>query len=64
MVGKLERYGQGFYPIFHMIPMVYASGAFALRKSNIFFYSTHKGYRKLIRKTTSKREHEEDTREI
>ena len=64
LVRKLERCGQGFRPIFHMMPYLYASGAFALRENNDFLHSTHKGYRNLINKAKCKPEHEDDTQEI
>ncbi len=47
-----------------MMPCLYASGAFALGENNDFLYSTHKGYRKLIKKAKCKPKHEDDTREI
>ena len=64
LVGKLGQCRQGFGPTFHMMPSVYASGAFILRGNNDFFYSTHNGYRKLIKKAKCKPKHEEDKRDI
>ena len=37
---------------------------FSLRENDDFLYSTHKGYRKLIRKAKCKPKHEDDTREM
>ena len=64
LVGKLERCEQRFHPIFHMIPALHASGGFAPRENNDFLYSTHKGYRKLIKNSKCKPKHEYDTRDI
>ena len=47
-----------------MMPSLYASGAFALRENDDFLYSTHKGYRKLIKKAKCKPKHEYDTQGI
>ena len=41
LVGKLGKYGQGFCSIFHMMPSLYAWGAFALRENNDLPHSTH-----------------------
>lgn len=51
LVRKLGRCGQGFCPIFHMMPSLHASGAFSLRENKNFLHSTHKRYRKLIKKS-------------
>ena len=53
-----------FFPIFHMMQSLYASGAFALRENDGFLYSTHKRYRKLIKKSNCKPKYDDDTREI
>ena len=64
LVGKLGRCGQGFCPIFYMMPAVYASCVFALRENNDILYSTHKVYRKLTRKVKCKPKYEDETQEI
>ena len=38
LVGKIGTISQGFHPIFHLIPVLYASSAFPLRENNIFLY--------------------------
>ena len=64
LVGRLGRCGQGFFPIFHKMPPLCASGAFALKENDEFLYSTHKGYRTLIRKVKCEPKYEDDTQEI
>ena len=64
VVGKLGRIDQGYQPIYHLIPMLYASVAFALRENNKFLILTSSAYRKLIEKAKRKARREEDNREI
>ena len=64
MVGKLGRIGQGYWPIYHLMPMLYASVAFGLRQNDEFLHSTSKAYRKLIKLAKSKPKNSEDTCEI
>ena len=54
LVGKLGRIGQVYRPIYHLMPMLYASVAFALRENNEFLISTSSAYRKLIKKENEK----------
>ena len=64
LVGRLGRCGQGVCPIFHIMLLLYASGAFALRENIDFLHSTQQDYRKLIKRAKCKPKHEEDTQEI
>ena len=54
MVGKLGCIGQGYQPIYHLMPMLYASAAFGLRENDEFLHSTSKAYSKLIKLAKSK----------
>ena len=49
LIGKLNRLGQAYRPIYHLMPMLYASSCFALRENNEYLHSTHKGYRALLK---------------
>ena len=64
LVGKLGRIGQAYRPLYQLMPMLYASVAFALRMNDGFLYSTSKQYRLLIKKAKQRPRHEEDAREI
>ena len=64
LVGKLGRIGQAYRPIYHLMPMMYASVAYGLRENDAFLISTSKQYRKMIKKAKHKPEHHEDAREI
>ena len=64
MVGKIRRIGQGFRPVLHLTPMLYASYAFALRENNGFLISTSSGYRKLVKRSKNKTRTEDNNREI
>ena len=50
LVGKLGRIGQAYRPIYHLMPHLYASVAYALQENGEFLHSTNKGYRELIKK--------------
>ena len=64
LIGKIGRAGQGFHPVFHLIPMLHASYVFALRENNEFLISTSSGYRKLVKKVQHKTKTEDDKRKI
>jgi len=64
LVGKLGRIGQAYRPIYHLMPMMYASVAFGLRENDAFLMSTNKDYRKMIKRAKNRPEHQEDAREI
>ena len=64
LVGKLGRIGQVYRPIYHLMPMLYASVAFALRENNEFLILTSSAYRTLIKKAKRKAITEEDNRKI
>ena len=63
LIGKVGRIGQGYRPIYHLMPMIYASDAYALRENGNFLYSTSKAYRKDIKKAKQKPRNEEYARE-
>ena len=64
LIGKLARIGQAYRPIYHMMPQLYASCAFALRENKFFMASTSRRFRKLIEKAKKKPSLQEDAREI
>ena len=64
LIGKVGRIGQGFRPIYHLMPMMYASVAYALRENGSFLYSTSKAYRKDIKRAKQRPETKDDEREI
>ena len=55
LIGKLGRIGQAFRPIYHLMPHLYSSVAYALRDNKSFLVSTSAAFRKLIK--TAKRSH-------
>ena len=64
MIRKLGRIGQAYHPFHHLMPVMYASVVFALRKNNAFLHSTSKTYHLLVKKAKQKPTHEEDAPEI
>ena len=64
MVGKLGCIGQGCWPIYDLMPILYASVAFGVRQNDEFLHSMSKAYRKLIKLAKSKPKNSEDTCEI
>ena len=50
LVGKLGRIGQGFRSIYHMMPHVYGSVAYALRENENFLMSSSKKFRKMMKR--------------
>ena len=39
LIGKLDRIGQAFWPIYHLMPHLYSSVAYALRDNKSFLVS-------------------------
>lgn len=64
LVGKLGRIGQAYRPIYHLLPHLYASVAYALRSNERFLAMTSRRFRRMI--TAAKRTVNvaDDTREI
>ena len=54
LIGNVGRIGQGFHSVFHLLPMLYASSAFALRENKGFLVSNSSGYRKLVKRSKHK----------
>ena len=51
LIGKLGRIGQAFRPIYHLMPHLYSSVAYALRDNKSFLVSTSKAFREMIKKS-------------
>ena len=64
LVGKLGRIGQAYCPIYHLMPHIYASVAYALRHNEYYLASTSRRFRKLIQIAKKKSTIPEDTCEI
>jgi hypothetical protein len=64
LIGKIGRIGQGSCPVFHLIPMLYASSSFALRAHNKFLISTSSGFTKPTKRVKHKPEIEDGNNEI
>ena len=64
LVGKLGRIGQAFRPIYHLMPHMYASVAYALRENEFYYAATSRRFRQMVRKAKQKHLTQADTREI
>lgn len=66
LVGKLGRIAQTYRPLYHMMPHLYSSIAYALRENKSFLMASSRRFRKMIKaaKARSTNEPEIDTREI
>ena len=64
LVGKLNRIGQTYRPIYHLMPHLYASVAYAIRGNTNFLASTNKQYRTLIKRAKTEPSTQDDRREI
>ena len=64
MVGKVGRLGQAYRPVYHLMPMLYASVAYALRENDRYLASTSKSYRALVKKAKQQPRTDDDVREI
>ena len=49
LVGKLGRLGQAYRPIYHLMPHLYASIAYALRMNAYYLSSTSRHFRKMLK---------------
>jgi len=49
LIGKLRRIGQAFLPIYHLMPHMYSSVAYALRENTSFLMSTSRHFRALMK---------------
>lgn len=50
VVGKLGRIGQAFRPIYHLMPHLYASTAYALKENKSYLVSTSARFRAILKK--------------
>ena len=66
LVGKLGRIAQAFRPLYHLMPHLYASVAYALRENEFYLASTNRRFKKLLQKVKARGRpnNEEDVREI
>ena len=54
LIGKLGRIGQAFRPIYHLMPQLYASVAYALRDNKAYLASTSGAFRGMMKRAKSK----------
>ena len=64
LVGKLSRIGQAFRPIYHLMPHLYASVAYALRQNAFYLAATSRRFRKMLKQIKLRATRIEDAREI
>ena len=66
LIGKIGRIGQAFRPIYHLMPHLYSSAAYALRDNKSFLVSTSAAFRKLIKeaKRDAREATEQDIKQI
>ena len=64
LVGKLGRIGQAFRPIYHLMPQLYASLAYALRQNAFYLAATSRRFRAMLRQMKLTATTVEDAREI
>ena len=66
LIGKIGRIGQAFRPIYHLMPHMYSSVAYALRENTSFLMTTSRKFRGLMKTTKARNSStlEEDEREI
>ena len=66
LVGKLGRIAQAFRPLYHLMPHLYASVAYALRENEFYLALTNRRFKKMIQKVKvrGRSKNEEDVREI
>ena len=60
LIGKLARLGQAFRPIYHLMPHLYASVAYALNQNKSFLVSTSKQFRSIIQTIKKLRDTSDD----
>jgi hypothetical protein len=64
LVGKLGRIAQAFRPLYHLMPHLYASVAYALRKNDFYLASTSRRFRQMLKTIKMEARNEDDQREI
>lgn len=64
LIGKLGRIGQAFRPIYHLMPQLYASLAYAFRLNGFYLTAHSSTYRKMLKALGMRATCEEDQREI
>lgn len=64
IVGKLGRIGQSFRPLYHLMPHLYASIAYALRQNTSYLANTSREFRELVRRAKLKPSTDDDKREV
>ena len=64
LVGKLGRIGQAYRPIFHLMPHMYGSVAYALRKNQFFLAAHSRRFREMLKQVKMEATTEDDLREI
>jgi hypothetical protein len=64
LVGKLGRIGQAYRPIFHLMPHMYGSVAYALRQNDFYLASHSRRFREMLKQLKMEATTEEDEREI
>ena len=64
LVGKLGRLGQAYRPIYHLMPHLYASVAYALRQNHEYLTTHSRQFRKMLKRIKMEATIEQDEREI
>ncbi len=64
LIGKLARISQAFRPIYHLMPHLYASVAYALWENKAFLVSTSRQFQKILKKARSSPPPSNDAREV
>ena len=64
LIGKLGRIGQAYRPIYHLMPHMYASVAYALRENEFFLAANSRKFRAMLKQLKMKATNEDDMREI
>ena len=49
LVGKLNHIGQAYWPLYHLMPHLYASLAYALRNNEDFLITSIRRFRKMVK---------------
>ena len=64
LVVKLNRLAQGYRPIYHLLPHMYASIAFGLRANKFYLSCTSRKFRKMLQECKMTATSADDQREI
>lgn len=64
LIGKLGRIGQAYRPIYHLMPHMYGSVAYALRENKFFLTANSRRFREMLRTLKMDSTTSEDLREI